>query len=473
MHRTSILLSLVILLGVDGLTPARLAHADAPQEDAQLLRLRRDLVPYRAASVDVVDRLARYASAGQRRRQINDALYLRAVASADLLLIARRTRSAELEARLARSFGTTPEELPRAIIDALGAVNIDPYRPEVEDALAVVSALGRNGLTPPGGPRRDVLYTDAVAAALSGRDHLAALAQLGADPCRRGQVCPRTLSVFDATGRRAITAVQQALLALRRIERTGAEGDPLAAALAGSALVDRAVFASIELAPTVAHFDALGAFTRVDGGGQPMDADLIVRVDAGSVRYAYLPRVRFDAEGNVALFGLGAPLLPEVAAMDLPAAQVAVPQPVEAVVELLASVPADVRVALAPGPDLGMQDLWRVVFSAQRAQRPLMLAARDGSGGLCLRSLSWQEELAGGTEVYVRLGGYSVRSSGALLELPRRREANGWKHDVDGLRAALAGSRGRVAVRAMHVAPASVVVDALFASRDDAVLVRR
>lgn len=440
--------------------------AHAQLESPRLHALRDQLAPYGTRTLDVLRELRDVADSSDRRREIQLATYLLAIGSVDLWIVARRNRDAALDARLAEVHRTSVDELPGVLARLLTTVRVAPFVSEVDDALAVL----RGAPEARGTVRGDVLFVDSVMRALGAADPVVALARLADDPCADATVaCAVTLQPFDATGRRAIHAVEAARRATALVRERAEQGDPLALATAEALVLDRALLATTELAPSVVGFPALGALTTVSGTGEAARVDVFVYVDGTEVRYAFAPRVAFDAEG-ARLVGERTPVLPSFATIPMPAATRAFPEPVAELVELFASL-RGAHVAFAPSPGLSTTDLWRVVRSADAARMPLRIAATTHDGNVRLRTLQWREELDARTEVYVRMGGYSVRSTNGARDLPRVRGAEGWSYDMPSLRA-LIEAAPTVAVRAMHDMPAAPVVDVLF-STEGATLVRR
>lgn len=460
MLRTSALTVCLGLVAFPGLAGAQL-------EDPRLHALRAQVVPYGPSTVPALDQLATFARTEARRaRDIDLACYLHAVVSADLFVVARRNRDVELEDALARAHGVDRAELPATLTRALRAMRFEPFLAEVDDALSIFERPRESR----GGVRGDLLFTDAVMRALGAREPLVALAALVDDPCAsHAATCPDELQPFDAQGRRAIHAVLEAQRATARVRERAEHGDPLALATTGALELDRALLATTELAPNVVGFATLGSFSSIEGRGAPSAADVVVHVDAREVRYAFAPRVAFDASG-ARLVGERGPLLPEFESLPLPPPQRAFPTAVPELVTLLRSFGA-ARVAIAPSPELSTMDLWRVIRSADAAEVALRLAAIDADGRVCLRALEWREEAEARAEVYVRLGGYSVQTVGIAHDVPRVRVENGWSHDVSALRS-LVHEAPVVAVRAMHDMPVAPLVDALFAA-ERTLLVRR
>lgn len=452
-----VVLSLVLLL-VPQLASAQL-------EDPRLRALQARAVPYGRSSVEVLAELDVLAREGSRARDLDLARYLRAVIATDLWIVARRNRDAVLTSELARAHRVAPDALSSTLERALQTVRFGPYVSEVDDALAAL-----RGTAPRGSVRGDLLYADRVMRALGAHAPVPAVAALADDPCAdREADCPEALRPFDAEGRRAIRAVLDARRGAELVLERATLGDPLAQATAGALEIDRALLAMTELAPEVVGFTRLGALSPIEGPGARGGVDVVVHVDSHELRYAFAPRVAFDADG-ARLVGARGPLLPAFATLPLPESQRAFPEAIPELVELLRSL-EDARVAFAPSPTLSTTDLWRVVRSAEAAGTTSRIAGIDREGRVCVRPLEWREESASGAEVYVRLGGYSIHTVGATQDVPRIRHADGWSYDAAALRT-LVGEAPVVSVRAMHDMPVAAVVDALF-SADRTLLVRR
>jgi hypothetical protein len=446
------------------LLTSSIAHGQL--ESPRLSALRDQLAPYGSRSLEALRELRIIAQTADRRREIQLATYLLAIGSVDLWIVARRNRDDGLTAQLAEVHGVSESRLPRVLAQTLASVRVAPFVEEVDDALAVL----RGAPEARGTVRGDLLFVDSVMRALGAARPVPALARLADDPCPDPDAtCPPTLQPFDSEGRRAVNAVSTAQRAAALVQQRAQQGDPLAVATAEALVLDRALLATTELAPSVVGFQALGALTTVTGRGATTPIDAFVYVDSTEVRYAFAPRVAFGPDG-ARLVGDHAPVLPSFATIPLPAATRAFPEPVSALVELLRSL-RGARVAFAPSPSLSTTDLWRVVRSAEAARATLQIAAASPDGSVRSRPLVWREELEARTEVYVRMGGYSVRSTAGAHDLPRVRGAEGWSYDVPSLRA-LIDAAPTVAVRAMHDMPAAPVIDVLF-SADHTLLVRR
>ncbi|MCB9623195.1 MAG: hypothetical protein H6723_07600 [Sandaracinus sp.] len=439
-------------------------HVSAQLEDPELRALHQSIVPYGSSTLEALEGLARYQRGRHRARDRDLARYLHAIVSADLWIVARRNQDAALEADLARAHEVAPSELPGTLTQALAAVRFGSFLPEVDDALAALQNRAARGNV-----RGDLLYANAVMRALGARAPLPALAALADDPCAPPEAaCPDVFRPFDAEGRRAIHAVVTAQRATALIRERAEQGDPLARATVGALELDRALLAMTELAPSVVGFARLGELSPLEGSGPRTSVDVVLHVDSTEIRYAFAPRVAFDAHG-ARLVGEHGPLLPAFETLAMPAPQRAFPEAIPELVALLRSL-AGVRVAFAPSPTLSTMDLWRVVRSADSAGTPLGLAAIDAEGRICVRALEWREESTSPAEVYVRLGGYSVRMSGAAHDLPRVRRDEGLSYDAARLRS-LVATAPTLAVRAMHDMPVAPVVDALFVA-DRTMLVR-
>ncbi|MCZ7681582.1 MAG: hypothetical protein M5U28_23405 [Sandaracinaceae bacterium] len=218
---------------------------------------------------------------------------------------------------------------------------------------------------------------------------------------------------------------------LRSVERTAELGDPFSAALAREVLVDTVVLRSIMLAPHdwAAQVRPLGA--RV---GAPLDADAAVVVTREGVRAGWAPEVHWDREGRALLVADG-PLLGSDATVPIGATVDTYARPIRHVAAHVASrVRGAARVVVIVEPGVEAHILTRVLMSLEAARiRPhlLALAAEDGTAqGVALETVTEDDGAVG---VFVRMGGFSARQRGRSVSLPRRRAAERWVFDFDGL----------------------------------------
>ncbi|HJL20275.1 MAG TPA: hypothetical protein RMH99_31700, partial [Sandaracinaceae bacterium LLY-WYZ-13_1] len=194
-------------------------------------------------TVEVIGELSSFLSEAQGA-DAREARFLRAVAAADLVLIARGQRRDDVPARVAEALGVERDRLVSFLRTELGHLDLGVYAPVARECRWALDALERREEDPAflrdgRGERRDVLFVNAVVDALGAPEEIRRLAAFGADPCAEDAECPT--AAFSATGRRAIEALREAHAALGRLEHIQSTGEPLAASLAAITTVDGAV----------------------------------------------------------------------------------------------------------------------------------------------------------------------------------------------------------------------------------------
>ena len=448
------------------LTQAPLAAAQL--ELAGVRRARQQITPYRAATVDVIADLTTQLPAATRRGDMLDIRYLRAVAAADLVLLDYLGHGPVEREAIAEAMGEHPEDLLEIVHQELADVAAGPYLAECTDAMRAIETIeGGDPAWPATSPRRDIFQILEWSERARAADPVSALSRVGEDPCARG-TCREPYRAFDEPGRRAIQAVQQAVQTLEQI-RARAENDqnPLAHALGDVVDGIRDRFASIVLRPRPAWNDVIGSPTVVANARGTASVQHILHVDPDAVHWIEAPYVQFE-DGQPSIVGGR-----EQVAMpsDRRAFITAIPE----IVEFMREREVSGTIALSANPRIEALVLWQVLASAERAEMALdTLAVVDEDGALHTRRFRTQESFDHrNTEVFVRLGGYSVRMGARRVTVPRQMVDGDWEHDRQALRSTV-GRAQTVAFKTMGVAPADLLLGAVFTpDAQIATLVRR
>lgn len=420
----------------------------------------------------VIRALGQLASEGSPA-QASEARFLRAIATADLSIIARRRHDAALVERLAGAFGVEPDALDGSVRAELEALRREPYLVTIDDALIALAPSERL-VIPPAGPdhtrQQATFFMRVFEDLLRARDATDVLVELAvADPCPEARECAPPYRHFGSRGRRAIAGMTALHELLGSIARTAELGDPFSAALAREVLVDTVVLRSIPLAPRD-FATSVRPVAAIDGGAA-LDVDAVIVLGPDRVRAGWAPELSWDRQGRVALMADG-PLLGSQEEVSFP-----VPLTSESVVRPIPELAAHValalrgasRVALMVEPGVEAHLLSRVLLSLEEAgERPglLAVAVSDGSArGVAFESVQDDESIVG---VFVRLGGFSAWQPGEQVSLPRQRTPEGWAFDFEGLELATrARARHRVSVRFMGSVGADLVLRVALALASD------
>jgi hypothetical protein len=210
------------------------APADAQRVPARALREARDkLREYEPGAVlEAIASLTQFLAVGRdgvASHDRDEARFLRATSSADLLLLSGRPGWTRLEVKVAKALGVPAESLAKHLDEELRALQFGRFRFIAEDARAALSYGTHETDEDARGPRLDLLRLSNVAAALTADDPVATLAALARDPCEPGP-CEESLFVLSGRSRRALVAFQRGLMAAARLDLAADHGDPFSRA---------------------------------------------------------------------------------------------------------------------------------------------------------------------------------------------------------------------------------------------------
>lgn len=422
--------------------------------------------------VQTIETLGR-ALPSARGAQAEEVRFLRAIAAADLLLLARSDEDWGAWTDIAAAWGCAPEQLAGAVMDDLSRYGRSSrFGPVAQDALTALRGA-RDGLPPrtsDGHLRAQLVAFRQLASAAEGPgDPVDALAAVGVDPCPGGSACSPPYDRFGPSGRRAIAAAERALEYAARLSAAAEGGDPFAAAAVDRGLVDTRALRALRLAP--GDWGPALAAAEVTEGGGPVDVDAVVIVGPHTVRFGWVPEVTFDEAGqpharNAQGPTLGDPAVSFVIPSDLQSVAVAIDGLAPALRDALAGA-TSVGFAVAPGVEAHV--LSRVLYSAMAARLPvraLVAPSADGTlRGVAMRA-SDAERAPRTVGLYVRAGGFTVTGRGPLVSIPRvRAPARGWRFDYGTLReTTTARPSAPLVVSYMTAADAATVVRAALTS---------
>ncbi len=398
-----------------------------------------------------------------RGAEAREARFLRAVASVDLLLIARRRADGALADRVAAAYGVDPRALVPTLRSDLESLRSGGYRECAEDAIGALNPPERLTI-PPAGPAHSRAQATFFAAMFEqlvrAEDPANVLLQLAADPCDDAARCPQPYAAFGPRGRRAIAAMTAVHEILASLERTAALGDPFSAALAQEVLIDSVVLRSMTLSP----HDWAASVRAVDLGRDDgrVDPDAVVVVTPDHVRVGWVPHVEWDSYGRPRLTAPGSPLVPDTAARPVAVDALAVTRlDAEHAAVWAASLAGASRVALVIEPGVEADRLSLVLSLLEQAGvRPAFLAgaARDAT----VRGARFEAVHGNMREpvgVFIRLGGFSAWQPNARVSLPRRRVDGVWQFDMTALEHATRERREHpVSIRYMSGTSAELVL---------------
>jgi hypothetical protein len=400
---------------------------------------------------EVIERVKRPADRREAR-------FLRAMAAADLVIIAACLDDPGLRDRVAKAWGVEAAGLTAQLQRELEALKVGVYAAAASDALDALRILhDETGAEPswadvaslrsPEALRSRVLFTAAVRRALTdagndaSEDPVAALAPMGNDPCAAEDDpdCTEDLLRFDAPGRRALGVLRSAWRALDLLAQARTQGDPFPAAMAPALREDRKALRDTVLSPGPRLVgEAAAGLARAPDDARALAADVLVVVRQGEVQYGFVPKAKLDDKGELTVLAAGQPVLPDMSRHAIPRDFRPAVQPIDAVSDALGPAQG-LRAALATASDVPGHVLARVIHSVGRASiRPVMLvgpSGEDGVRGARLRVGDTREGADGSPEVsvLVRLGGYTVRTRRGKIDVPRVRGDDGLRFDVLGL----------------------------------------
>lgn len=261
----------VLIAGIGAAEPAEAQLVAPAVHEARLALSEYDLEGDR--TVRVIKDLTEFIRDADHGPDLREARFLRAVVTADLLLLSRLSddRGArKLPHRLAEALSVSLDRLVPFVRTELERVKSRVYAPvvrDVHDGLVLIDRYEAGTTvdwTKYRGLRRDVFLLRSVSQALASSDRpLALLTRLGHDPCAEPLVaeatsaegteiaaaeatpkpaaqsaCPPLFAAFAPEGRKAVAAFVEAADALQRVTQARSGGDPFSAHL--SRLTDRA-----------------------------------------------------------------------------------------------------------------------------------------------------------------------------------------------------------------------------------------
>ncbi|MFW6023976.1 MAG: hypothetical protein ACOC9O_04440, partial [Myxococcota bacterium] len=274
----------------------------------------------------------------------------------------------------------------------------------------------------------------------------------------------------------AVAALIEGREAVARLRAAGRSGDPFPRALDSRLATDAQALRGAVLTPTPFLPDDAPAVAAPEEGAPAM-AHLVLAVRNGELRYGWTPQVRVDDDEQMQLGAPGRPMLPEMRAIALPGDFRPAVRAVKGLSDKLQEVGETdgATVALTASEDLVGHVVARVLHAAMDAgMRPTMLAGRAADGtarGVPIRIRDAREGPAGkpAARVFVRMGGYTVKTSEGSTDVPRVRDDSGLHFDMDGLMRATGGSRpASASLDFMTVAKMGPILQAAFRIAPDA-----
>ncbi len=452
--------------------PGKVANA---QNAAPMLReVQRGLARYDlrgSKTTRAVVRLRRFLSQNIHSADRREARFLLSVLSADLLVLAKLNDDPQLHARALKAWGGSLGDLDKE----LRAISRGVYASVARDArhaLRVVQG-GDPSWYQISGPRRDVLFLLRVQNALgeqtdaSASSRVRIMARFGRDPCASSDRCSEPYARFDKTGRRAVNALADLGRVIRRLQ-SDPHGDPFMMAIQGAVAAvkveDSSTFArNLVLAPALKPIRSL-ALTRAPASTTTGSIDAVVAVGIEEIAWGFLPRVGLSASGEPVVLERRGPVLPKTAIIRVSQELRPVPQALPELTELFAEViGTEAAVAIGAKPKTPAHMFTRAMLSARRAGVNVRtLVAKTDVGALSFRAFDVDDSERGqGVQVYVRLGGFSVRTPGGTQTVPRVRDGSQWRFDWDEL-SRVTPARRKVSIRYMSGAGLEVVLGAAF-----------
>lgn len=472
MHiRAGLFVSVLCALALGSGTPR--AHADLTADE--LREARRQLHEYdlHGGTARVLERLTRFIVDAEGA-DLREARFLRAAVATDLLILGMSGTAPEQRGHVARAVGVAEPELAQWLDTELERVSFGAYQSVAEEsrwALRVVQSgeIDPRTLHDGQGERRDMLYVNAVVDALGREDDISRLAQFGDDPCADPSA-PCELSMFAPQGRRAADALREAANALDRLEQLAHADEPLMASMAAIVAADGVVLRTAQIFP-IPRFDSGLAVHGVGSRGEPAHPELLVIVEPTLVRYAYVPSVRVMGR-DVRVVSERSPALPSWASFsvhDDHRSAVIPYSDVEAHFRAMQEREPHGTVGVACTEGVTGLQMSRMLVSLEAAGVPTPLLISRGleneARGVHVRIVG-EEDFGAPTTLYVRLGGYSLRRNGHLIDVPRVRAEDGLEFDLARLATVSeAGAAQPASLRYMSSIEWPHVVDAAFHMR--------
>lgn len=439
------------------------------------------------ASTRVIAALGRAIDELDQGADRREARFIRAMAAGDLVLIAHRLGDDDLRRRVAAAMDVPRERLLQQLVEELRELSVGVYGEAASDAadgLEAMDALdaGRSvDWTGISGARSDALFVTEIRRALERDDPVAVLSSMAVDPCRsdatdaeREEACSEALERFDGQGRRAVAALKEGGGAIVRLRAAGRTGDPFPRALDSRLSNDAQALQGAVLTPTPRLPEDASAVVA-PAEGEPATAHLVLVIHPGQLRYGWTPQVRLGEDGEIQLGAPGRPMLPEMKAIAIPRDFRPAVTPVKGLADELRELGANegATVAISASEDLMAHVVARVLHSARATGlKPSMLVGRAADGtarGVPIRVRDAREGPEGkpAARVFVRMGGYTVKTRKGSTDVPRIRDDSGLHFDVDGLVRAAGGSApasasldfmtvakmGPILKAAFHIAP--------------------
>lgn len=324
------------------------AHAQlvAPQvHEARLALARYDLEGDR--TVGVLRDLTAFIRDADHGPDLREARFLRAVVTADLLLLSRLSddRGARtLPHRLADALSVHLDRLVpfvRTELERIGSPVYAPVVRDVHDGLVLIDRYQGGAAVEWSkyrGLRRDVFLLRSVTRALSSSERpLALLTSLGDDPCAPAPVanaaeadsaatpdtetntpkskpddteaCPTLYGAFAPDGRKAVSAFVEAAAALKRVAEARSGGDPFSAHLGTLTEQARTILSQVTIHPAPALPTGWSP-TSVPFSNDGARPEVMVLVVPGGLRVSRVPAVGFTTQHGVGPESRGEGVLP-------------------------------------------------------------------------------------------------------------------------------------------------------------------
>lgn len=413
------------------------AHADLTADELRAARRQLHEYDLHGGTARVLARLTRFIGQAEGAN-LREARFLRAAVATDLVILGMSGSAPQVRGDIAQAVGVSESELMAWLDGELERVSFGVYQPVAEESRWALRVIEDGDIDPHvlhdgEGERRDMLYVNAVVDALGRDDDIARLAEFGEDPCADAAV-PCGFSMFAPQGRRAADALREAANALARLERLAQTNEPLVASMAGLVAADGVVLRTAEIFPIPAFDSGLGVH-GVGARGEPAHPELLVILEPGVVRYAYVPAVRVMGR-DVRVVAGRSPALPSWASFQIqPDNRTAVIPWDDVTTHFRAMQERESHgtVGLAITAGVTGLSMSRMLVSMQSAGLPTPLlisrGLEDEARAVHIRVIG-EEDFRAPTTLYVRLGGYSLRRNGHLMDVPRVRAEDGLQFDL-------------------------------------------